>query len=309
MGPIVGTYSLILGSYSAASIGTWAVVFVVDSVAEVQPFNDANVLAAAAATTGLFDANTKYIRLENPGDVSFLFNPSSDLILDGEVIDRFSLPAGFEARIPNQSITESFSGSPTRIFEKTATEYNNLPIGIQRNLALLYGPIGREITGAGTYRFNNFHAYNGSYSIWSLTVEFERLNHRVIVSDTGGGLSGRTWTLVDSNQVSTAVTPTSQTSTEVIFDFDSFSDGSYYLVGSGVQFASFQLGGNVTITGSGGINLGGTANIVYIADSTGIYTLVPGKLNDTIYTGLADPETLEVKIPDPFIKTAYLGES
>jgi len=62
--------------------------------------------------------------------------------------------------------------------------------------------------------------------------------------------------------------------------------------GNGVQFS-----GSVTL---------GTLDIL-LANASGIYTLVRGKTNDTLYSGARDGTTYDVKIPDPFAKTGYIG--
>lgn len=57
-----------------------------------------------------------------------------------------------------------------------------------------------------------------------------------------------------------------------------------------------------------GIFLGGTATLQFIGNPSGIYTLVPGKAYDTLYERIPTVTSQDVKIPDPFIKTAYFGE-
>lgn len=64
---------------------------------------------------------------------------------------------------------------------------------------------------------------------------------------------------------------------------------------------------DISITGSGGIDLGGTASFVFIGDPSGIYTLVPGKTHDTLYER-TDVDSVDVAIPNPFIETAYVPE-
>lgn len=63
---------------------------------------------------------------------------------------------------------------------------------------------------------------------------------------------------------------------------------------------------DIIITGSGGVDFGGASTIVYIEDPSGIYTLVNHKTNDTLYNRI-DVDPIDVKIPDPFIKTGYIG--
>lgn len=57
-----------------------------------------------------------------------------------------------------------------------------------------------------------------------------------------------------------------------------------------------------------GIFLGGSAPLQFIGNPSGIYTLVPGKAYDTLYERIPTVTSQDVKIPDPFIKTAYYGE-
>ena len=59
---------------------------------------------------------------------------------------------------------------------------------------------------------------------------------------------------------------------------------------------------------TGGIDLGGEATLQFIGDPSGIYTLVPGKTNDTLYERIPAPTSQVVKIPDPYLRTAFLGE-
>lgn len=58
-------------------------------------------------------------------------------------------------------------------------------------------------------------------------------------------------------------------------------------------------------TFSGSIPL--TPFVITLADASGIYSLTPGKTNDTVYDNVNPPETIDVKIPNPFIKTGFIG--
>ena len=57
-----------------------------------------------------------------------------------------------------------------------------------------------------------------------------------------------------------------------------------------------------------GIFLGGTSTLQFIGNPSGIYTVVPGKAYDTLYERIPAVTSQDVKIPDPFIITAYIGE-
>lgn len=62
---------------------------------------------------------------------------------------------------------------------------------------------------------------------------------------------------------------------------------------------------DLSVTGSGGFSVGGSALIVFSTDASGIYTLAKNKRNDTLYdreTGL----TTDVKIPDPLARIGYI---
>ena len=64
------------------------------------------------------------------------------------------------------------------------------------------------------------------------------------------------------------------------------------------------------MTGSGGMEIDSSlgAIIVLSADSSGMYTIVPGQHFDRVYTRISDPaETEDVAIPTPFAKTGYFG--
>jgi len=56
----------------------------------------------------------------------------------------------------------------------------------------------------------------------------------------------------------------------------------------------------------GGLLFNGATGILIVKNLSGIYTLVPNKRDDTIYTGNAD-DTINVEIPDPMFKTGYIG--
>jgi hypothetical protein len=57
-----------------------------------------------------------------------------------------------------------------------------------------------------------------------------------------------------------------------------------------------------------GMDLGGAAIIQAIGNPSGIYTLVSGQAYDTLYERIPVVSSQDVKIPDPFIKTAFVGE-
>jgi hypothetical protein len=56
----------------------------------------------------------------------------------------------------------------------------------------------------------------------------------------------------------------------------------------------------------GGLLFNGATGILIVKNLSGIYTLVPNKREDTIYTG-NNADTINVEIPDPMFKTGYIG--
>jgi hypothetical protein len=60
------------------------------------------------------------------------------------------------------------------------------------------------------------------------------------------------------------------------------------------------------ITMEGGMDFNGNIPILAVVNLSGIYTLVPNKRNDTLYTGIA-ATTVDVKVPNPMYKTGYIG--
>lgn len=95
----------------------------------------------------------------------------------------------------------------------------------------------------------------------------------------------------------TPVTPETQTEDELTFRVPVGFSGSFIInaIGNGVQF-------------SGTVPLG-TLQVLY-ADASGIYRIVLNKTSDTVYedSGSGDPTTIDIKIPNPFIKTGYIGD-
>jgi hypothetical protein len=63
----------------------------------------------------------------------------------------------------------------------------------------------------------------------------------------------------------------------------------------------------IAVAGDGGLELNGQVPITLLRDVSGIYTLVPGKTNDTLYDRQTGQSSVDVKIPDPFIKTGFIG--
>lgn len=57
----------------------------------------------------------------------------------------------------------------------------------------------------------------------------------------------------------------------------------------------------------GGVEFNGAATTFAIQDVSGIYTLIPDKLTDTLYDRLTGQPNVDVAIPNPYFKTGYIG--
>ncbi len=104
---------------------------------------------------------------------------------------------------------------------------------------------------------------------------------------------------LDGDPQTVIITPTTQTANLYIFlmpllpGVDASQPITLNAVGNGTQF-------------SGSVMLG-TLEIL-IENGSGIYRIVPGKTNDTLYINSAvDDTTADVKIPNPFAKTGFIG--
>lgn len=63
----------------------------------------------------------------------------------------------------------------------------------------------------------------------------------------------------------------------------------------------------VAILGNGGLTLNGSVPKTLLMDVSGIYTIISGKRNDTLYDRLSGQPNVDVAIPNPNFKTGYIG--
>lgn len=64
---------------------------------------------------------------------------------------------------------------------------------------------------------------------------------------------------------------------------------------------------DINIFGNGGLELGETTPITLLKDVSGIYTIIEGKLNDTLYDRQTGQSSVDVAIPFPSFETGYIG--
>lgn len=144
------------------------------------------------------------------------------------------------------------------------------------------------------------------YTLTSGEVDYFRANGGFSGSSVGTGL-GIQVTYSD-------VFPPFAGSDTVTIDFVEFEipDDAFVVIGSGgldIGSGAFGFigGGTLTLTGAGGVELGGTASVILSVDMSGLYILVVDKRHDTMYARDASEDTIDMKIPRPFGRTYLFG--
>lgn len=144
---------------------------------------------------------------------------------------------------------------------------------------------------------------SGTYNLLSYDYDLPDNNTSVEVGDlitiTSPGTNPLTDLDLTQLTISLAcgtVVPITQTKTLFTFRVPSSCSGNgataVTATGNGVQFSGSVPLGYITIL---------------LTNASGIYTLVVGKSSDTLYSSLRDGTTRDVKIPDPFAKTGFIG--
>jgi len=63
---------------------------------------------------------------------------------------------------------------------------------------------------------------------------------------------------------------------------------------------------DVGIIGAGGLILDGAPGTLLVKDLSGIYTIQPGKTDDTVYDRQTGQTSVDFKIPDPLVKLGFV---
>lgn len=144
--------------------------------------------------------------------------------------------------------------------------------------------------------------FGGQYTTMTISISAPNPTHNGdIVTLTGpSGLDGvASIQLINGSNLTTVLAADfiSQSATQLVFRIPLFynNPGTVNLIGigNGVQFS-----GSVTL---------GTLTVL-IENGSGVYEIVPGKTNDTIYTNSGtDATTTDVAIPNPFAETGFVG--
>ena len=327
----MGTFSIIPSSLSVTS-GTW------------KDNTSAGVYGAANLSTllqNLTGTPPPYPRIINSWDGVFhtedavlrlgLSLNSNIISLDGgAAISFFGLPVGFIPSAATLSINSANNGSDATMHFmlafSTSIESNNLGFGTQTFnhpaplpsiLQLFFRGVGIHVNnltvGQQTSRWMGRYLLTGTYIILPFSFSVDPSGDVVpgdeitISSDPLAvapldmtTLSTVTLQYVDPDDgllISRTITPTAVSTNLYTFLIPTDllgipSDFTFDIFATGTSFSGTVLLGTLSIS---------------IPDASGIYRLVPGKTNDTLYDQKVTPVTTsDVKIPDPFFKTGFL---
>lgn len=210
----------------------------------------------------------------------------------------------------NSGETLSLSGIPLTIDPLTALNV------ISQRLGFSYS-INSEVYIGAVFLMNKFasipsFSLSGTYEIFQSKINVETPSSSVSIGDE---ISITTPPQPDSFDLSKVDDVTVQwiDSSGDIHSIDIpasgfTSQGQFLLIfimpdfEDAVQISIFISG----TTFSGFVPLGNFPTINF-TNATGIYKLVPGQAYDTLYNQDNPPETINVKIPDPFAKTGFIG--
>ncbi len=288
----------------------------------VFPASDAQLIAAANAT-----ANPNYLYWAQGaadfGSGSITFDgrfyldtaPATPLTLN-------QLPAGFtivscaldifsiytwDQVVLDYSNTISFANELNDVIPGVASTTATITPALVPDIVAVSGfikfTVNRNSFNHVATAYRNIHVY-GVYSILSYTFSFPLdgtnidLQKNRLITITSDPLDPNAMDLTHITVAlgACAITIVTQTTNLLVFSIpDSCSgDGLTSVVATG---DGFQFSGPVTL---GGIT-------ILTTNASGIYVLTAGKTSDTLYSSLRDGTTYDVKIPDPFAKTGFIG--
>lgn len=336
----VGTFQLIPASiYNSSLVGVtgWEAFFSVGGAAEV--WNDANAITAINICETI--APVKFLR-QSALTGYIRFNPSTNFLLDGVLTDRllyglgFTLTdftwqlvarsgAGFSLGTGTiQFVQGALDGEKSIIIPSdfafnqclTADNYHATHVFTEQlqlnTLSLLHDPFGFLIPSSTSGGEWNSFKITGNYFRWSSTLT---------KSPSIGG-PGTVVTITDGapgvlKQITDILIYSDITDEEPF----QFSINSHYVqswtpiqlifqipIDLGIPshstlYIAFVIDGT---TFDGAVSMGTLSPI--LTDGSGIYTLNKNKRSDTYYNRSVSPVTeIDVKIPDPFIKTGFFN--
>lgn len=333
-----GTYKLVPSEiyYSAGGLELY---FSVGGA--VQTFNIANINEAISICETVNPV--KFLRvLNSPSVANLRLTPGADFLMNGVLTSRLLYPPGFRitdykwtlvVRITPSLNTgiwkfskgntgvEDFSSpfvpnaAATSCAVPTLTETVVFEgVSQLNNLKVLHEPYGFEvINNDGTVDYNSF-TLTGNYIIWSTSLTISPSTGGpgtiVTVTDTAPGV------LDDITEILIYVGTDTENEEPVRFPINSYYIQTWTdieltfqvpidlgLPSHSVLTIAFVVDG---VSFSGEVIMGTLTPI--LVDGSGIYTLSRGKRSDTYYDRSVTPvEEVEVKIPEPFIKTGFFN--
>lgn len=159
--------------------------------------------------------------------------------------------------------------------------------------------------------------YNVAYTTgnpqWYKTIYSPELNQIIIagIVYSSDGLGNPTVRNIMMGQLPASLTLVGSGGLKINSSASSSTFGLVVNPSGGIKLNSGATGEefvNLVLIGSGGIKINSSVLEVLSVDVSGIYTIVKDKTNDTLYDRLAGSVTTEdFKIPDPFIKTGFIG--
>ncbi len=280
--------------------------------------------------------------LISPINLTFFINENSlGISLDGNPeINWNSLPAGFQIVTINLTATANMSGrvaDPSNNMRIISGSYDSGPILV--NPLTITNQALTVSNPESAFQFLSRKILCTSDGIINGSALLDRFNLSLVKFSGTYQIVGVSWTLENDG---TLVTPGTTVihliapgdSGGVGLDFTHVSQFTLeYINSSGVlqtinipggSVVSTSSSASITIPSTGGdtpaiINIGATGDgtqfsgsialgemlTIFFTDGSGIYRLVEDKTNDTLYIN-DTVETFNVKIPDPFIKTAFV---
>lgn len=315
------------GTWAGGLVGTWLLRTNADLLTAINQHLDVNlVLGSGKLLVGDPSAVGSHL-------VRFNFSLTDPIIsLDGNPAISFNdLPAGFEVTSATLIVASRSSivtaGSQLFLQQNAVDELLQAAfVGGNNDLAYQFpydfsGPVDPTMldilsngygirtvyTGAGDVAFFDHGRITGTYDTFAFTYTLDPPDGSDVDAgndDEGGNLitiASAPGNPLDLSHVTISVacgpiTIVEQTASIFKFYLPILCNGAgptdIMATGDGTQF-------------SGSVSLG-TLNIL-LTNASGIYTLVPGKTNDTLYSSLRDGTTRNVKIPNPFAKTGFIG--
>lgn len=235
----------------------------------VATFTGAGEFQSRSTIQNVADCNTGYCALRHTDDSGVLYCAITSYVGDGTASRDIAL--ALNGRRPMFGLVVPMNGAayfrdPSHL---TDTSSQASSFGIPTGTRIIGGGIDKIIVGL------SLNTLGITYSVW------------VVPGGTDAGNGG--WATNDTVMLG-----------ETGWDAPGFPDSPIYLP------APADIPADIAIVGEGGLTIGGSPGLTLLKDISGIYTIVPGKTDDTVYDRQTGQTSLDVKIPDPKVKTGFI---